>query len=135
LKPKILFSYRTVRRSACATLFKTSRSWKLTKNAGNLFRQFSSDRSVFRKVFGSDVRCWECLAEYQGVIFIVDHRSYRVPPYICSENDRKRSIVVSAEIPEDIRIRFLPRRPLTSFCHSHSKYRMVHDKNGGQRLH
>jgi hypothetical protein len=27
----------------------------------------------------------------QGVIFIVDHRFYRVPPYICCENDRKRS--------------------------------------------
>jgi hypothetical protein len=36
--------------------------------------------------------------EVRGVIFIVDHRFYRVRLYICCENDRKRSIVVSAEI-------------------------------------
>jgi hypothetical protein len=69
----------------------------------------------------------------QGVIFIVDHRFYRVPPYICCENDRKRSIVVCAEIPEDFRTRFIHKRLLTSFCHSHNKYRVVHDKNSGQR--
>jgi hypothetical protein len=49
-------------------------------------------------------------ARYQGVIFIVDHRFYRVPPYICCENDRKRSIVVCAEIPEDFRTLFLHKR-------------------------
>jgi hypothetical protein len=36
--------------------------------------------------------------EVRGVIFIVDHRFYREQLYICNENDRKRSIVVSAEI-------------------------------------
>jgi hypothetical protein len=56
-----------------------------------------------------------------------------VPPYVCCWNDRKRSIVVSAEIRVDFRIRFLPKRLFTSFCHSNSKHRVVHDKNGGKR--
>jgi hypothetical protein len=43
----------------------------------------------------------------QGVIFIVDHSFFRVPPYICCENDRKGSMVVYAEIPGDFRTRFL----------------------------
>jgi hypothetical protein len=75
----------------------------------------------------------QTLSGTQCVIFIVDHRFYRQPPYICCENDRKRSIVVSVEILEDFCIRFLPKRLLASFCHSHRKYRVVDDKNGCQR--
>jgi hypothetical protein len=42
--------------------------------------------------------CFDRDNSYQGVIFIVDHRFYRAPRYICCENGRKRSIVICTEI-------------------------------------
>jgi hypothetical protein len=66
------------------------------------YRKFQKSSCVYNfsleYLYGIIFQAITCHFLSEGVIFMVDHRFYRVRPHICCENDRKRSIVVSAEI-------------------------------------